>query len=890
MLKKTLKISAAVVGVLLLLAFTAPLLFRKQIVAALKSGINRNVAARVDFNDVSISFFRRFPRVSVAVEGVQVVGTGDFAGDTLLQAARAEAALNFWSVVKGSDFRIHAVQLDDPRINALVRADGRANWDIALPDTATSAAEPTPFSLVLEHYAVRNAQVRYTDEGAGLETVIRGLDHEGSGDFTADLFTLKTKTRAGALSVRYGAIPWLSEVATTLDADVAVDNKTNTYTLQNTRIALNDLELETAGSVQLLNDSTYKMDLAFKAPSTGFKELLSLIPALYQKEFNKIKTGGTARFDGFVKGTYSPTQLPAFAVNLDVANGSFQYPDLPRPVRNINLALHAENPDGVPDHTAINIPKAHLEFDGEAIDGRLALQRPVTDMLIDAAVKGRLDLGRLASMVKLDAGTKLAGQLQADVQLKGSVAALQQKRYDGFSAAGTMALSNFHYASKEYPDAVQLQSAQAAFTPRNLSIPQLAGQYGTSRFSASGTIDNLLAYVLKGQALAGALQLRADKLDLNRFLAVAPDSAAAKADPAGPFLVPANLDLAVTAAVGEVLYDKMNLQQVSGRLAVRSETVYLRELRARALDGTMRISGSYSTLLDKKKPDIALSYDVQGLDVQKTFLALNTVQKLMPIARFMGGKLTSQLTVAGKLGDGMMPDMASLTGKGNLLLLEGVLQKFAPVDKLASMLQIESLQHISLKEVRNYFEFANGKVLVKPFTVKVAGMEIEAGGLHGFEGSMEYVLNMKVPRAKLGAGANKFVNNLSAQAVANGIPVKLSETVNLKVRMGGTVSKPQVQTALKESAASLTEDLKVQATAFVKARADSAKQTLRDSVKAVKDGLLQSAKGELLKGLTGQKDTAAGAPPTDIKKKAENTGKALLNGLFGKKQKDTTQH
>ncbi|WP_345257679.1 AsmA-like C-terminal region-containing protein [Flaviaesturariibacter amylovorans] len=889
-MKKILKITAIALGVLLLLAFTAPFLFRKQIVAALKSGINQNVAAQVDFADVSISFFRRFPRVSVAVENVRVVGTGNFAGDTLLQAGRAEAALNFWSVVKGSDFRIHSVQLDDPRINAIVHKDGTANWDIALPDTSTNTVQPTAFSLVLERYAVRNADIRYTDEGAGISTHLRGLDHEGSGDFTSDLFTLKTKTRAGAITVRYGAVPWLSEVKTTLDADIEIDNKTNTYKLQNTRVSLNDLQLETAGFVQLVNDSTYKMDLAFKAPNTAFRELLSLIPALYQKEFEKIKTSGTAKFDGFLKGTYSATQLPAFAVNLDVANGSFQYPDLPRPVKDINFSLHANNPDGVPDNTVVNIPKAHLEFDGEAFDGRLALQRPLTAMLIDAALKGRLDLGKLAGMVKLDAGTKLAGILGADVQLKGSVAALQQKRYDGFTAAGNLSLANFLYSSKDYPDAVQLQTVQAAFTPRALNVSQVVGQYGASHFTASGALDNILAYALKGQALTGALQFHADKLDLNRFLAVAPDSAAAKANPAGPFLVPANLDLALTSAVDEVLYDKVDLKNVSGRLAVRNETVYLQDLRANALDGTMRISGSYSTLLDKKRPDIALTYDVQGLDVQKTFLAFNTVQRLMPIARFMGGRLTSQMSVSGKLGDGMMPDMASLSGKGNLLLLEGVLQKFAPVDKLASMLQINSLQNISLKEVKNYFEFANGKVLVKPFTVKLSDMEIEAGGLHGFDQSMDYVLNMKMPRAKLGAGANNVVNNLASQAASRGVPVKLGDMVNLKVNMGGTVSKPQIKTALKESAASLADDLKVQATAFVQSKVDSAKSTLRDSVKATKDALLHSAKNEVIKGLTGQKDTAVGAAPTDVRKKAENTGKALLNGLFGKKQKDTTQH
>jgi hypothetical protein len=893
MLKKIFKVLAIVLGAFLLFAFAAPFLFKKQLVGALKKEMNSSLAAKVDFADVSLSFFRRFPRVSVAVEGLQVVGTGEFAGDTLVQASRVEGALDFWSVVRGSDFKIYSVSLDAPRINAIVHRNGKANWDITLPDTtAADPAAAKPFTLQLQRYTITNADIRYTDESAGIQTVLHGLDHEGSGDFNADKFTLKTKTKAGGLSVRYGAIPYLSEVATTVDADLEVDNKTNTYTFSNGKIRINALDLLTNGSVQLLTDSTYKMDLSLKAPSTTFREVLSLIPALYQKDFDKIKTSGTAKFEGFVKGVYGPQSLPAFSVKLDVANGFFQYPDLPQPVRNINLALLVDNPDGVTDHTTIRVPQAHLEMGGAPIDGHLLLTQPLSAMNIDAAIKGRLDLAQVGSMVKLDAGTKLAGIALADVVLKGSVAALQQKRYEGFNAGGTLRLDNFSYASKEYPAGVALQTMLATFNPKNITLSQLAGRYGKTNFTASGALDNALAYALKGDALSGRMQFHADAINLDEFVPVSSDTAQAATTATQPFLVPRNIDLGLIASVDAVHYDRVDLKGLSGSLLVKNETVFMNELKAAALDGHIRIDGSYSTLNDKKHPDISLTYDVQGVDIQKTFLAFKTVQKLMPIGKFMGGKLSSQMSLTGKMGAGMMPEFNSLSGKGNLLLIEGVLQKFGPVEKLANTLQIAQLQNLSLKDVKNYFEFANGKVLVKPFTVKVADMELEAGGLHGFDQSLDYVLNLKVPRAKLGAGANNFVNNLAAQGAARGIPVKLSEFVNLKINMGGTISNPQLKTALKESAASLADDLKQQATAFVQARVDSSKKMLRDTANAIKKQVIESAKGELLKKLAGAAGDTSAAKPAgeDIRKKAENTGKSLLNNLFGKKaKKDTAQ-
>ena len=73
--------------------------------------------------------------------------------------------------------------------------------------------------------------------------------------------------------------------------------------------------------------------------------------------------------------------------------------------------------------------------------------------------------------------------------------------------------------------------------------------------------------------------------------------------------------------------DKVEMKNVTGSMRISDETVFLRNIRANTLDGAMMINGIYSTKLDQKKPDISLTYDLQGLDVQKTFYAFNTIQK-----------------------------------------------------------------------------------------------------------------------------------------------------------------------------------------------------------------------------------------------------------------------
>ncbi|HEX5024183.1 MAG TPA: AsmA family protein, partial [Agriterribacter sp.] len=400
MMKKVLKITGIVLLVLIVVAFALPFMFKGKIMTIAKTQINKNINAQVDFKDIDISLFRHFPRLAVGLENLQVIGTGDFSKDTLIAAKQIDVALNLMSLFGGSEMTIYSVTIDEPRIHAIVDKDGKANWDITKPDTTSSnATDSGAFNVSLKKYSINNGYISYVDVPGDMSSEIFNLDHSGSGDFTADLFTLKTKTSAESVSFTYTKVPYLINAKTIIDADIEVDNKTNKYTFKTDDIALNDLTLSAGGYFQFVNDTTYGMDIKFNAPSTEFKTLLSLVPAIYKNDFASIKTSGKALFNGFVKGEYNSVKMPAYSINLDVLDGFFQYPDLPQPVKNIAISAKVDNPDGVTDHTVVDISKGHIEFGNDPFDFRLLLKNSVTDQYIDAAVKGKLNLAQVTQFV-----------------------------------------------------------------------------------------------------------------------------------------------------------------------------------------------------------------------------------------------------------------------------------------------------------------------------------------------------------------------------------------------------------------------------------------------------------------------------------------------------------
>jgi hypothetical protein len=1005
-MKKFLKYTGISLLALLLIIFLIPVFFKSKILAVVKEEINHNIEAKVDFKDLSISWFSNFPKLTLALEDITVIGKGDFESDTLLSATSLDAAVNIMSIIRQKDMKIYSVFLQSPRVHAIVNKEGRANWDIAQADTTATIDSLSAFQFNLEKYEISDGFIVYDDRQAGMLARIEGLNHKGSGDFNQDLFMLSTSTAATSASFMYAGIPYLAQTKTNINADIEINNQTSTYSFKNAGFLLNDLMIKANGFFQLVNDSTYNMDISFDAPSNEFRNILSLVPAIYKNDFGKIKTSGQASFKGFVKGKYSSTELPAYDVDMNISDGFFQYPDLPKPVKNIQVAARFSNVDGKMDNTVVDIKNAHLEFGDAPFDFKLLFRNPETYKYLDLLVKGNLDLAEVSKFVKLEPGTTLSGMLNADAFAKGNLSALEAQKgpfsaggffnirqfnfsskdlpfpikkgsfdiglkndggvadatsinissghiemgedaidfalkldkpvtamifsgkakgglsldkvqkfttlepgtsikgmvtadmnfsgskadidkgnYEKINLNGSAGFSNIGYTSKEYPEGVQIHSAQLGFSAASAELHSLKAKFQNTNFTASGILNNLIAYALDKGSLKGTVNVSADRIQLNQWMGTQPANTENNVSATEPFLVPANIDLVMNAKAGNVEYDKVQYNNVSGKLLLKDETVQLRDVYTEALDGQVNFNGSYSTRTNKVQPEITMDYSMKEVSIQKAFMAFNRMQQLMPLGKFLSGTLSSQFAMNGKLGADMLPNLATLTGKGNFLLIEGFLSKFQPLEKLASMLQVDVLKDVSLRDVKTYFEFANGKVLVKPFTLKVKDIDMVIGGTHGLDQSMDYILALHIPRSYLGTAGNNLVNQLASAASQKGIQVNLSEYVDLNVRMTGSINNPSIKTDLKQAAGDMGNELKQQAVGFIQQKADSAKKVVTDSLTKVKDRIVDDAKKDILGRITGTKDSSGKSPSLDsTKKQAGEKVKGALNDLFKKKK------
>jgi len=818
-------VAATSVAVVLVLLAVLPLLFGDRIAKRVQVEVNRNVNARVSWRSASLSFFRNFPNLSLTLDDLSIVGVGNFQRDTLAAVPHLRVVLDLRSVLRsatGGDapLAIRGVQLDRPRVALITLEDGSVNWDITRKLETAPAKSAQPFAVSLHDLELSDARILFDNRQSKLKATLVGYDQSLSGDFTQDRVTLKSRGSVDTASVVFVGVPYLSRVKVLLTADVNADFVAKTYVLENTKVNLNGLELGVTGSAKVTG-KRLGLDVAFKAPSTSFRSILSLVPAVYAHDFDKVHTSGTIAVDGRVKGEYGDGAFPAFAINAKVNDAAFKYEDLPLAARSIVLDLALTNPGGSADNTVARVDRFRVVVGNNPIEARMSMRTPVSDPEVDARVAGTLDLADLKRTLKLEGIDQLTGKVVANAAVRTRMSAVQKKRYDKVAASGTVDVSALTVQGKALPHPMTIQQASLALAPERAQLETFAGTIGSSDLQASGSLDNLFAFVFRDDTLRGSATVRSNRFDLNEWKSSDSDLEVIP--------VPSKLDLTLDATVHELAYDKLKMSDAHGRLRLKDQRATLEGFEMNTLGGRIGVDGFYETT-HPEKPTFDVALKMTKVDIPSAAQAFMTVQALAPAAKFAKGSVTTDFRVSGPLGKNMMPLLPNLSGGGTLETSQLGMQDFPVLKSIAEKTKLAFLNNPTVEALKATFKIGNGRLSLQPFDVKLGGATMKVAGSNGLDQSLEYLVDLRVPRALAGGSANQALASLVSQAGKAKIDLDAAPEIPLAIQVLGTVTNPSVKANLASVATSA-------ATTVTKA----VEKAANDKVSAAATQMLQEA-------------------------------------------------
>mgnify|MGYP003449811192 FL=1 len=855
MIKKILKITGISLGLLLVTGFTIPFLFEKQIKEKIKATANKSINATLDFTEADLSLFKNFPNATISLEKLVIINKAPFKGDTLVSLDQLQLKMSVLELFNSDTepMKISGLTSKNGLINIIRNKDGIGNYDIAIKEdnSTTSTEKGKPLALKINNYEIENFKFRFTDEASKMKVDLDSLNHKGTGDFTNDILDLDTKTST-KITLKMDKVTYMKNIGLSLDAVLGMNMKTSTYTFKENKAKINELPLEFDGFIQLI-EAGQKYDLKFKTPTSSFKNFLGLIPEAYASSIENVKTTGDFTVNGFAKGLFSDTSVPKFNIAIHSNNGSFQYPDLPKSVKNIIIDTKIINETGKMDDTFVNLDQLSFSIDQDVFNAKATIKNVATNALVDAKLNGTINLGNLSKAYPIKLDKPLSGILKANVTTKFDMKSVETSQYQNINNAGNMSLSGFNYTD-EAGKTMKISTAVVAFNPSKVNLQAFKATTGKSDISVTGVLDNFYGFIFRNQELKGDFTMNSNQIAVADFLTTAtPTTEETKTVAATEAMkIPAFLNCNIKAHATTVLYDNLVLKNTSGVLIVKDQKVTLDNVKTAIFGGQIGFNGSVST--KEKTPKFDMKMNLNQVDIYQTFTQLDMLKKIAPIAGIINGKLNSTMTLSGNLKDTeMTPNLNTLTGDilGQLLSTTVNPTSSTLLNSLDNKLNFIDLKKVNLNDLKTAVSFQNGKVTIKPFDIKYQDITVNVGGTHGFDQSMNYNLKFDVPAKYLGNDANALLSKLSPSDIS-----KLSVPVNANVT--GSFSAPKVATDVKQATTLLISNL--------------AKEQKN---KLINKG--SSALEELINKNTKNGDTTK-------TKGAVNQAKDLLNGLFKKKK------
>jgi hypothetical protein len=614
MIKKLLIGVGIAIALFITAAMAVPYFFKDEIMAKIKTAINENVNAKVDFSDVDISLFRSFPKISLRINNLSVQGTQEFDGVHLIRSKYFELNVDFWAVVGGKDLiPIRSIHLEEPDINVYVLQNEKANYDIAKP-TPTTAEVPTessPMTLQLDKYSISKGKITYDDRAIGVFFQLIGCEHSGKGDFSADIFDLTTTTLAQETNVASGGVNYLSKVKTDASITVNADMKNMKFTLKDNSLKLNDFLAKAEGWVQM-GATDMDMDIQFRSPQSDFKSLLSIIPGSYTKDFTGVAAEGKFDFNGYVKGRYNENTYPQLQFNLNVDNAKFKYPNLPFGMSNINTRVSIFSPQGSDfDAMKVDVPSFALNVGNGSLKGYFFLKTPVSDPDIDTKIDGSINLAEVAQAFPMEDIKNLNGQIAANIVAKTKMSYIDNKQYERVNMNGGLRIANMNAEPKDYPR-VKINELAMNFTPNFVGVNNFNAQLGKSDIQANGKIDNILAYFSPKKTMKGNLTMRSTTFDANEWMATSSTSAVSNesavknqnipttndkkpTDTAPPFN---RFDFALDAKINNLKYDVYQLLNTTAIGNFTPYSVVFKEMSTKIGNSDIKLSGSLDNVFN----------------------------------------------------------------------------------------------------------------------------------------------------------------------------------------------------------------------------------------------------------------------------------------------------
>ena len=268
--------------IILALLFLTPIVFEDQIKQQIKKTANEKLSAELNYSDVSLSFFRHFPSLTLTLNDLSLNGSAPFNNEKFVTSKEISFGINISSLLFKKEVEIDQILLTNSFINVKVNKKGEANYNIykASAQSTSKDQDNSDAAIKLEKIQITNSKIIYNDQSTQVYFDAVGFDYLGKGDLNKAVFDLYSKAKIEKLNIVYEGEPYLMNKKIDADLITKVNVNSLSFFFQQNNLKINQLLVDFKGNFDFLKDG-YNMDFVIKSDNSDLYDVFTAFPPKY---------------------------------------------------------------------------------------------------------------------------------------------------------------------------------------------------------------------------------------------------------------------------------------------------------------------------------------------------------------------------------------------------------------------------------------------------------------------------------------------------------------------------------------------------------------------------------------------------------------------------------
>jgi hypothetical protein len=772
-----------IVALVLALIFARLYFTDEKILATVRPQLTEKLTREIDIQSAEVSFWGG---LGVRLEQVTLGNAPGFDRPVFLHLDELDIKVRFWPLLSG-DVVFDRVLLGPGELRLEIDSIGN-NWaGIVKPDTTAipltpvdSAIASLPKIPVLGKMEFAGITISFDDyrDGSSIElAAIEGaleltpqeteLGARATGEFQIGGGSYKSKTINLDLAQAQPRIEfnlWMSLL------DKSIDLETSTLTIF-------DIPVGFSGTVENLGDTArYAIDI--KIEPTSLAPVFDFLPdSLWLPSFPDGPPQGEIQAEIKLSSPPPGVEYPYPEGKVLVSGLSGQYGEkkLPFDIAGLDIRLNK---------TVASLAAQSLTIAGIPLNANLTIDQ-FDNPNFSCGINGTVEVSQLAELMESSPDVETGGQIEIALSGFGAV-----KNWRGMSVNGNVQLSGFRWRVPD-PTATAIDdlSGGLRFTGRGVNVERLSLRSGPSMLEINGQIHDLIPYLMLGGKDVGKprfeFELHSPFVDLDRMF---PASDTTVDEP--PPLPLIDLVAEGTMFIDSAIYCAVPFGNLTGNIHYADWKLDISDIRGRAYGGTVTGKAEVD-FTDFERPEFRI--ETKGKQIE--------ADEFLTDFTGFGGHLFGKIDLTGSFagrGAEVIDILRSLTANGTVSMTEGRFEGLSILSTLADQAAITRIKDSGpIKDMTADFWVDQGRLYCNDWNFSSDGTTYRLAGSVGFDGSLDYRVNIKLPKTKGGSGVLSQLGDLFG---GGGIALDLSLT--------GTYTHPVIKLDTKNNRRRFEENLK----------------------------------------------------------------------------------